>query len=220
MYAKALAYAGDRALIGVHHMEGHLFAPTLEDPDLAPPFVALLASGGHTLLVDVPAWGRYRVLGATRDDAAGEAFDKVATLLGLGYPGGPEIERIAATGGMADVNRVAQIQRFGDGKGVGRIVVDVVTVGDLARASVAAPVMGDDAIALRQEEKHLRVPVVGAERPAMVKYDGLGVLWAPVLVKDLNCVLGGDCAHRLGSSVLAMRAGWARRLGFCSECRP
>jgi N6-L-threonylcarbamoyladenine synthase len=101
MFAKGLAYAGDRALIGVHHMEGHLFAPLVEDPDLAPPFVALLVSGGHTLLLDVPAWGRYRLLGATRDDAAGEAFDKVATLLGLGYPGGPAIERLAQTGDPA-----------------------------------------------------------------------------------------------------------------------
>ena len=98
VYAKALAFAGERALIGVHHMEGHLFAPTLEDRDLAPPFVALLVSGGHTLLLDVPAWGRYRLLGETRDDAAGEAFDKVATLLGLGYPGGPAIERLAQVG--------------------------------------------------------------------------------------------------------------------------
>jgi N6-L-threonylcarbamoyladenine synthase len=70
----------------------------VEDPELAPPFVALLVSGGHTLLLDVPAWGRYRLLGATRDDAAGEAFDKVATLLGLGFPGGPAIEKLAATG--------------------------------------------------------------------------------------------------------------------------
>jgi N6-L-threonylcarbamoyladenine synthase len=101
VYAKALAYAGERRLIGVHHMEGHLFAPALEDPDLAPPFVALLVSGGHTMLLDVPAWGRYRLLGATRDDAAGEAFDKVATLLGLGYPGGPAIERLAAQGDPA-----------------------------------------------------------------------------------------------------------------------
>jgi tRNA N6-adenosine threonylcarbamoyltransferase len=100
-YAKALAYAGDRALIGVNHLEGHLFAPAVEDPALEPPFVALLASGGHTMLLDVPAWGRYRLLGATRDDAAGEAFDKVATLLGLGYPGGPEIERLAALGDPA-----------------------------------------------------------------------------------------------------------------------
>ncbi len=98
VYAKALAYAGNRALIGVHHMEGHLFAPAVEDPELEPPFVALLVSGGHTLLLDVPAWGRYRLLGQTRDDAAGEAFDKVATLLGLGYPGGPAIECLATQG--------------------------------------------------------------------------------------------------------------------------
>ncbi len=101
VYAKALAYAADRALIGVHHMEGHLFAPAVADPELAPPFVALLVSGGHTLLLDVPAWGRYRLLGQTRDDAAGEAFDKVATLLGLGYPGGPAIERLAEQGDPA-----------------------------------------------------------------------------------------------------------------------
>ncbi len=98
VYGKSLAYAADRALIGVHHMEGHLFAPLVEDPALAPPFVALLVSGGHTLLLDVPAWGRYRLLGQTRDDAAGEAFDKVASLLGLGYPGGPAIERLAKEG--------------------------------------------------------------------------------------------------------------------------
>ena len=98
VYAKALAYAADRALVGVHHMEGHLFAPTVEDPALAPPFVALLVSGGHTLLLDVPEWGRYRLMGQTRDDAAGEAFDKVASLLGLGYPGGSAIERLAREG--------------------------------------------------------------------------------------------------------------------------
>src|SRR5437879_7880516 len=77
-------------------MEGHLFAPVVEDPELAPPFIALLVSGGHTLRVDVEAWGRYRLLGRTRDDAAGEAFDKVAKLLGLPYPGGPHVEELAA----------------------------------------------------------------------------------------------------------------------------
>ena len=97
-YGKTLAAALDRPVIGVHHLEGHLFAPTLEDPDLEPPFVALLVSGGHTLLLEVVDWGRYRLLGETRDDAAGEAFDKVATLLELGYPGGPPIEQLAATG--------------------------------------------------------------------------------------------------------------------------
>ena len=98
MYGKTLAWSTGKPLIGVHHMEGHLFAPSLEDPGFAPPFAALLVSGGHTLLLDVPAWGEYRLLGQTLDDAAGEAFDKVATLLGLGYPGGAPLEKLAATG--------------------------------------------------------------------------------------------------------------------------
>ncbi len=97
-YAKALAAVRGRQLIGVHHLEGHVFAATLDDPFLDPPLVALVVSGGHTLLLDVPAWGRYRLLGETRDDAAGEAFDKVAKMLGLGYPGGPAIERLAKSG--------------------------------------------------------------------------------------------------------------------------
>lgn len=95
-YAKAFAFARGIPAIGVHHMEGHLFATALEHPDAVPPFTALLVSGGHTLLLDVEAWGRYRLLGRTRDDAAGEAFDKVAKLLGLPYPGGPHVERLAA----------------------------------------------------------------------------------------------------------------------------
>jgi N6-L-threonylcarbamoyladenine synthase len=95
-YGKALAYAAGVPAIGVHHMEGHLFATALEHADAVPPFTALLVSGGHTMLLDVEAWGRYRLLGGTRDDAAGEAFDKVAKLLGLPYPGGPHIERLAA----------------------------------------------------------------------------------------------------------------------------
>ncbi len=97
-YAKALAAVGNRQLIGVHHLEGHVFAPVLDDPFLEPPFVALIVSGGHTLLLDVPRWGQYLLLGQTRDDAAGEAFDKVASMLGLGYPGGPEVEQLANEG--------------------------------------------------------------------------------------------------------------------------
>jgi N6-L-threonylcarbamoyladenine synthase len=95
-FGKAFAFARRVPMIGVHHMEGHLFATALEDAAAVPPFTALLVSGGHTLLLDVEAWGRYRLLGRTRDDAAGEAFDKVAKLLGLPYPGGPHVERIAA----------------------------------------------------------------------------------------------------------------------------
>ena len=98
MYAKGLAWSLGTPLIGVHHHEGHLFAPALDHPDLAPPFVALLVSGGHTMLLDVPAWGDYRLLGETQDDAAGEAFDKVGSLLGLGYPAGAQVERLAREG--------------------------------------------------------------------------------------------------------------------------
>jgi N6-L-threonylcarbamoyladenine synthase len=97
-YAKALGLALQKPVIGVHHMEGHLFATLLEHPDAAPPFTALLVSGGHTLLLDVEAWGSYRTLGQTRDDAAGEAFDKVAKLLGLPYPGGRHVEALGRDG--------------------------------------------------------------------------------------------------------------------------
>ena len=97
-YGKALAATLGVPLVGVHHMEGHLFAPSLEDAAATPPFTCLLVSGGHTMLLDVASWGEYRMLGATRDDAAGEAFDKVAKLLGLPYPGGRHVEALARSG--------------------------------------------------------------------------------------------------------------------------
>jgi len=100
-WAKALAFGLGKPMVAVHHMEAHLFAPSLEDADAEPPFVALLVSGGHTILLHAPAWGEYRLLGETRDDAAGEAFDKVAKLLGLSYPGGPAIQTIGADGDEA-----------------------------------------------------------------------------------------------------------------------
>jgi N6-L-threonylcarbamoyladenine synthase len=85
-WAKALAFGQGLPIVGIHHMEAHLFANSLEHPEAEPPFVALLVSGGHTLLLWVPEWCRYALLGQTRDDAAGEAFDKVARRLGLEYP--------------------------------------------------------------------------------------------------------------------------------------
>lgn len=97
-YAHALGFALGRPVIGVHHLEAHLLAPLLDAPNLAPPFVALLVSGGHTLLAAVEQIGQYRLLGETLDDSAGELLDKVAKLLGLGYPGGPAIEALAGAG--------------------------------------------------------------------------------------------------------------------------
>jgi N6-L-threonylcarbamoyladenine synthase len=97
-FAKALAFSLEKPLVGVNHLEGHIRSAFLEAPDIAFPAVALVVSGGHTALYHLPAEGRYRLLARTRDDAAGEAFDKVAKLVGLGYPGGPVIDRLAPTG--------------------------------------------------------------------------------------------------------------------------
>jgi N6-L-threonylcarbamoyladenine synthase len=96
--AKAMAYAADIPLIGVNHMHGHIAANYLEHHDLEPPFMALVVSGGHTEIVNVPSYNKCEKLGGTRDDAAGEAFDKVARVIGLGYPGGPKIDKAAREG--------------------------------------------------------------------------------------------------------------------------
>ena len=96
--AKAIAYAAKKPLVGVHHIEGHICANYIENKELEPPFLCLVASGGHTQLVKVADYGKYEIIGRTRDDAAGEAFDKVARAIGLGYPGGPKIEKKAKEG--------------------------------------------------------------------------------------------------------------------------
>lgn len=96
--AKAIAYAAKKPLVGVHHIEGHIAANYIEHPDLEPPFLCLVVSGGHTHLVHVEDYGKYKIIGRTRDDAAGEAFDKVARAIGLGYPGGPKIDKVSREG--------------------------------------------------------------------------------------------------------------------------
>ena len=96
--AKAIAYAAKKPLIGVHHIEGHIAANFIEHEDLEPPFFSLVVSGGHTHLVRVKDYGKFDIIGKTRDDAAGEAFDKVARAIGLGYPGGPKIDKVAKEG--------------------------------------------------------------------------------------------------------------------------
>lgn len=98
MTAEALAWIHHKPVIGINHIEGHLLSPVLSEKNLAPPFLGLVASGGHTELILARKWGDYRLLGRTRDDAAGEAFDKVAKMINLGYPGGPAIDRLARQG--------------------------------------------------------------------------------------------------------------------------
>ncbi|MBQ4284886.1 MAG: tRNA (adenosine(37)-N6)-threonylcarbamoyltransferase complex transferase subunit TsaD, partial [Bacteroidales bacterium] len=97
-FGKALAFGLKKPLIGVNHIEGHVSAALLEHPELEPPFLCLIVSGGHTNLAYMHDYGEFEILGSTRDDAAGEAFDKVARAIGLGYPGGPKIEKAAREG--------------------------------------------------------------------------------------------------------------------------
>jgi len=113
-FAKGFAYAGQKPIIAVNHLEGHIFAAKLACPGFEPPFLALLVSGGHTDIVMVRRWGEYEVLGSTRDDACGEAFDKVAKILGLPYPGGPQIQKCAEVGDPQFVNFPRAMLKSGD----------------------------------------------------------------------------------------------------------
>ena len=97
-FAKAVSFASGVPLVGVHHIQAHILANTIEHPELEPPFLSLVVSGGHTHLIEVLGWNEFKILGATRDDAVGEAYDKVARVIGLGYPGGPKVDALAKEG--------------------------------------------------------------------------------------------------------------------------
>ena len=196
MYGKTLAFSLERPLLGVNHLEGHLFAPTLEDPELAPPFVGLLVSGGHTMLLDVPAWGEYHLLGQTLDDAAGEAFDKAAKLLGLGYPGGAPLERLAREGrpGRLRLPRpmLQELEREGPNRyafsfsGLKTAVLRAVRAGEAAPADVARAFQ-DAAIEVLVEKTAHAVEALGYST-AMI---GGGVACNRALVASLRERLAG-----------------------------
>lgn len=149
-FGKATAWARQLPFVGIDHMEGHLFSPILEHPDYRAPAVVVLASGGHSQLVHVEEWGRYRVLGQTIDDAAGEAFDKLARAMGLGYPGGPAIDA-ASEGG--DPNAVAFPRALPDRRhqfSFSGLKTSVTTFIDKAKAAGELPPLADVAASVQE----------------------------------------------------------------------
>ena len=219
-YAKALAFGAGIPVLGVHHMEGHLFATALEHPAAVPPFTALLVSGGHTLLLDVPEWGRYRLLGRTRDDAAGEAFDKVAKLLGLPYPGGRHVERLAREGDPRAVRfsrpMVRRDQQPGDAdyydvsfSGLKTAVLNAVR----AEPRLAAGPEHDDA-----ETHALRANIARGFQDALVETLAEKVKRAARAFGRERVVLGGGVACN-GALVAAMRERLPRTQVFAPSPR-
>jgi N6-L-threonylcarbamoyladenine synthase len=171
-FGKGLAWSLDKPFYGIDHMEGHLFAPRLAFAEFEPPAVAILASGGHSQLIHVEAWGRYRVLGATIDDAAGEAFDKLARYIGLGYPGGPAID-LESEHGDPDAIRFprALADRPFDFSFSG-LKTSVVTHLNRARAAGTLPSRPDVAAAIQEAI----VDVLVAKTLNAVEHTGVGAI--------------------------------------------
>jgi len=209
-YAKALGAALGKPVIGVHHMEGHLFATALEHPDAAPPFTALLVSGGHTMLMDVEAWGSYRTLGVTRDDAAGEAFDKVAKLLGLPYPGGRHVEKLAREGEGTKLRFTRPMLNSGQQPG-DRDFYDVSFSG-LKTAVLLAVREAESAGTLDAQ----RAPIARAFQDALIDTLVAKTVRAARVHGRERIVLGGGVACN-GALVSAMRAAALDALGKDAE---
>jgi len=149
-FAKATAWARQLPFVGVDHMEGHLMAPRLEDDGFEPPAVVVLASGGHSQIVHVKGWGDYDVLGQTIDDAAGEAFDKLARFMGLGYPGGPEIDRMSEGGDPTAVNFPRALKDRPFDLSFSGLKTSVVTFIEKAQAADELPSLADVAASVQE----------------------------------------------------------------------
>ncbi|HET6360955.1 MAG TPA: tRNA (adenosine(37)-N6)-threonylcarbamoyltransferase complex transferase subunit TsaD [Gemmatimonadota bacterium] len=224
-FAQGLSLALDRAIVPVHHLEAHIVAILLERPDLELPALALVVSGGHTLLVHVRQWRQYEVIGRTRDDAAGEAFDKVAKLLGLGFPGGPAIEREARAGNPRSIDFPRPMLASGDHdfsfSGLKTAVLQWIEGRDAAelatrRADVCAAFQAAVVEVLvektGQAAEELGVPTVilaggvacnGALREAMRAriHDALVVWPAPVLCTDNGAMIARTAVLRRDEAV-------------------
>jgi len=149
-FAKAMAWARQLPFVGVDHMEGHLMAPVLDDAGFEPPAIVLLASGGHSELVRVDEWGQYQVLGGTIDDAAGEAFDKIARYMGLGYPGGPAIDRLARQGDPDAIRFPRPLRDRPFDFSFSGLKTAVITHLEKARADGALPAIADVAASVQE----------------------------------------------------------------------
>jgi len=198
--ANALGYALRKPVVGVHHLEGHLLSPLLAQPQPAFPFVALLVSGGHTQLYDVTGVGAYRLLGDTQDDAAGEAFDKTAKLLGLPYPGGPALARLAALGRAGIVTLPRPMRASGDldfsFSGLKTAVLTLVR-----RAEAAAPLTETQKADIAREFQTAVVDVLAAKSLAALDATGrqrLVVAGGVGANLELRARLAADVARRGG----------------------
>ncbi len=149
-FGKALAWSLGKPFLGIDHMEGHLFAPRLEQPDYRPPAIVLLASGGHSQIVYMREWGQYEVLGMTIDDAAGEAFDKLARFMGLGYPGGPAIDRAADDGDPGAVAFPRALRDRPYDFSFSGLKTSVVTFLEKAKAAGNVPPLADVAASIQE----------------------------------------------------------------------
>jgi N6-L-threonylcarbamoyladenine synthase len=149
-FAKAMAWTLDTPFVGVDHMEGHLFAPRLEHAEFEPPAIVLLASGGHSQIVHARSWGDYEILGATIDDAAGEAFDKIARFMGLGFPGGPAIDKAADGGDPGTVRFPRALRDQPYNFSFSGLKTSVITYLEKAKESNSVPPLPDVAAAVQE----------------------------------------------------------------------
>lgn len=214
-HAAGLAVARSLPLIGVNHLAAHLFAHRLSEPDVGPPFLGLIVSGGHTLLVSVPRWGEYKVVGGTRDDAVGEALDKVGRLLGLGYPAGPRMDELALQGDPAAVAFPRPMLESGLDMSFAGLKTAAVywlrdhpstPVPDLCASYLAAAVdvLAEKAVRAARRLSYERIVVVGgvaANRrlreilPRRAGDRGISVHFPPPALCTDNAAIVAACAH-------------------------